>query len=169
MFASSLRLPSEESDIGITMLASIVYMIGCAFVAGILASVFIMLKPVKDRDDTKPWRTFILVYLFVIASPYAYIEVVTRSYGQSMEAALNKAYDATSFTGPMRYYRVMSCRKDTARCIIVGTDKTEWGGDDTPVMSVNMIKDGDKWKADSYKILTSGKLNQDSLVLPPFW
>ena len=151
------------------MLASIVYMIGCAFVAGILSSLLIMFKPVKERDETKPWRTFALVYIFVAAAPYGYIEILSRAYGHNMEAAITKAYDSTSFVGPLRYYRVMSCRKESARVLIIGTDKTDWGGDDSPVISVQLVKDGDKWKPDSYKILTSGKLNQDNLVLPPFW
>lgn len=151
------------------MLASIVYMIGCAFVAGVLASLLIMFKPVKERDETRPWRTFGLVYIVVLIAPYCYIEALTRSYGKPMESAISKAYDATNFTGPLKYYRVMSCRNSTARVLLIGSDKTDWGGDDTPVVSVQMVKDGDHWKAETYKVLTSGKLNQDNLVLPPFW
>jgi hypothetical protein len=152
------------------MLGVVVYLVGCAVVAGILASLLVMLRPVKDRDETKPWLTFVFSYIFVVAAPYIYVEVVTNMYGPPMKNAVEKGYGAAKFNGPMKYYRITGYTKESARVLVVGSDVEPWGGSDEPVVSVVVRRDkSGSWVADSYKVLTSGRLNQDNLVLPPYF
>jgi len=152
------------------MLGTVAYLIICAIVAGILASLLVMFRPVKDRGETKPWISFIFCYIFVVIAPYAYIEVITKMYGTPMEDAVAKGYAAAQFNGPIKYYRIVSYDKQTARVLVVGTDVAEWGGTENPVVSVVLRKEHNgSWAADSYKVLTSGRLNQDNLVLPPYF
>ncbi len=136
----------------------------------VLSSLIIMTRSTHARDEGKPWKTFIVTFVFCLAAPYGYCEALTRMYGKPMEGAIKRAYAAANFTGAMRYYRVVSYHTNTARALLVGTDKEEWGGVETPVVSVTLSKrDDGTWKSESYRIVTSGRLNQDGFVFPPYY
>lgn len=152
------------------MLGTIFYAIGCFFSAAVLATLLVVMKPMRSRDDAKPWKTFIGSFIFCLAAPFLYCEALTKAFGVPMADAVQKAYAESGINGPMRYYRVTSCNSDGAKVLVVGTDKQNWGGTDSPVISVTLVKDtSGKWKADSYRVMTSGRLNQDALVFPPYY
>lgn len=152
------------------MLGTIFYAIGCFAVAAVISSLLIMMKPVHVRDESKPWVTFILVYLVVLAAPYGYCEFLTRQYGQAIEPAVKKAYASVNCNGPMRYFRLTSYHGHVAKALLVGSDKADWGGMESPVISVTLNKSSDgSWQAESYKVLSSGRLNQDCFVFPPYY
>lgn len=151
------------------MLGTIFYALGCFAAAMILSSIIVMTRSIEARDEAKPWKTFIFMFIFCLAAPFGYCEILTRAYGKSMESAINKAYDSTPCNGPLRYYRVVSCHKDEAHALVVGTDNGDYNVE-SPVISVNLVRDKKgNWKPDTFKVLTSGRLNQDAFVFPPYY
>lgn len=136
----------------------------------LLASFVLMLRSPSRRDEGKPWFTFIWVYLLVLAAPYIYCEVLTRKYGPLMDSSIQAAYKSASFSGPMRYYRLTGFKGTSATAIVIGNDNQSWGGNENPVIKVTLeLKNDGKWKAESFKVMSSGRLNQDNFVFPPFY
>jgi hypothetical protein len=152
------------------MIGTIIYAIACFAAAGVLATLLILTRPIKIRDELKPWKTFIFMWIFCLALPYGYCEFLTRMHGKAMSDAIELAYEKGNFNGPLRYFRLTSFKQTAAKAIIVGSDIDPLMGEESPVMSVNLVKEQDgNWRAASYKILTSGRLNQDSFVFPPYY
>lgn len=152
------------------MLGTIFYAIGCFAAAAVLSSLVVMMRPMTKRDDLKPWKTFIFMFILCLAAPFGYCEVLTKAYGKPMEPAIAHAYENSGINGAMRYFRITSFHKDTAKALVVGSDKQDWGGQDSPVISVTLSKKEDgTWKAESFKVLSSGRLNQDSFIFPPYY
>jgi len=152
------------------MLGTIFYAVGCFFAAAVLATILVVFRPMHKRDELKPWKTFIFSFIFCLAAPFGYCEILTRAFSTPMVGAIDKAYAQSGINGAMRYYRLTSYGGDSAQVLIVGTDNQSWGGKESPVISVSLSKNshGD-WKADSYRILSSGRLNQDAFVFPPYY
>ena len=152
------------------MLGTLFYAIGCFFCAMVLASLLVVMRPMRARDESKPWKTFIFSFIFCLAAPFGYCEVLTLAFSTPMKPAIEKAYDQSGFNGPLRYARLISYHGDVAKAILVGTDNSNWGGQESPVISVTLSKNNvGEWKADSYRVMSSGRLNQDSFVFPPYY
>lgn len=136
----------------------------------LLGGLFLAFKSPKRTDDVKMSTVYLWTFLLCAAAPYVYVEVQTASKGKDLHAAVEATYSATPFNGEMRYYKVLSCSSNHAHVLLVGDDKADWGGLEHPVLSVNLNKDSSgKWKADKYTVLASGRLNEDRLVLPPYF
>lgn len=142
----------------------------CAAIAGILTVVSTVFRPIHRKGDSKPWYAMFGFFIFVFSLPYIYTEGLTKVYGPKMKAAIVDAYDSCEIQGPMHYFRIVGYRPDKeATALVIGSERQSWGGTDRPVVSVHLVKDGDQWKADSYKIVSCDRLNKDGYTFPPYW
>jgi hypothetical protein len=151
------------------MLGVIVYLIAAFVVASLLTLVYVMMRPVNARDELKSWRVMLFSYLFVIAAPYAYSEIMTRLVGDPMKHAVNEALDDAEVGGDLKYFKVILYNGSTARVIAVTEGTADWGGTDKPVVAMTLAKEGQSWKVDSYRIVSSFKSGEDGFTLPPFF
>ncbi|MBI3721833.1 MAG: hypothetical protein HY248_04695, partial [Fimbriimonas ginsengisoli] len=71
------------------MIGTIIYLVACFFAAVVLSTMLIVFRPMRSRDDSKPWKTFIFMYLLCLAAPYLYCEGLTRLYGKPMKEAID--------------------------------------------------------------------------------
>ena len=71
--------------------------------------------------------------------------------------------------GVLDYYKVLSCRDGKARVIAVGIEKSDWGGDERPVMGIDMELNDKTWEAVEFNWITSDQRSRDSITLPPYW
>lgn len=152
------------------LFSMIFYLIACFIVANVLTVLAMFGRPIHTRDDVKSWKVFIWFMVLCVGLPYAAIEGLTRWQGPQMDKAIRSAYSATDVNGPLQYYKVTWYTGEKARAIMVGKEKQDWGGDEKPVLSVNLRKDKDgKWVADSFKSVNWSRKNKDGIVFPPFW
>jgi hypothetical protein len=152
------------------MVGIIIYLISCFAVAVVLMIIYVMLRPVKTRDELKSWRVLLVTYAFSLSAPYAYAEVMTRLVGAHMQHAINAALiDADLDSSSLEYYRVVAYNGRTARVVAVAHGKADWGGTDKPVLALTLSKQGDGWKTDSYLIISSDHLNKDGFTFPPYY
>ncbi|MBN9504295.1 MAG: hypothetical protein BGO01_03920 [Armatimonadetes bacterium 55-13] len=145
------------------------YAIGCFFLAGILTFISTMFRPIQDKGESRPWRAFFVWMVLCMGTPYIYSEILTRSLGPKMDKSIRYAYDSLDITGPMQYYRVIWTTGNSAKVIVVGLEKQSWGGKDRPLAAFNMIKEGEKWKVQNYRLVYSDRLNKDGISFPPYW
>jgi hypothetical protein len=142
----------------------------CLLVASILTVMSTVFRPIHKKGDSKPWYAFMAFFAFCFSLPYIYTEGLTKLYGQKMKVAITEAYDSCEIRGPMHYFRVIGFRPDKeAEALVIGSERESWGGTDRPILSVHLVKQGDSWVADSYKIVSCDRLNKDGYVFPPYW
>ncbi|MCH8977679.1 MAG: hypothetical protein IH945_00345 [Armatimonadetes bacterium] len=145
------------------------YMIGCLIPAAVLTLFVSLVRPIKGLDTFFSWRWLLGFYLVALAAPYGYTEILTRIYGDPMEEAVERTMVGASNMGTLDYYKVFSCRDGKARVIAVGIEKSDWGGDERPVMGINLELNGDVWEAVEFNWVTSEQRSKDSITLPPYW
>src|SRR5882724_5218739 len=127
----------------------------CALIAGTLTVVSTVFRPIHKKGDSKPWYAAIIFFVLCFAAPYVYTEGLTKMYGPKMKAAIEDAYNGSEIQGPMKFFRIIGYRPDKeATAIVIGSEREAWGGTDRPVVSIHLVKDGDGWKAESYKIVS---------------
>jgi hypothetical protein len=102
-----------------------------------------------------------------MGGPFVYTEGLTYLYGKKMQHAINVVYDDAPIAGPMQYFKVTSCHGDTASAYVIG--KEHYGGmDDRPILQVQLVKQDGEWKADTYHVISSARLDKDELTFPPY-
>ena len=151
------------------MFGALFYCIGCFFIAGILTFFTAMFRPIQDKGESRPWRAFIVWMVLVTAAPYVYAEVLTQTVGKNMTKAIKEGYDSADIQGKMQTYKVIWYTPTTAKVIVIGLEKVSWGGTDRPLAVLNLKKDGQTWKVDSYRLVYSDRLNKDGISFPPYW
>jgi len=151
------------------MIGIIVYLISCFIVASVLTVLYVVVRPINTRDELKSWRIMAFFYAFALGGPYIYDEIMTRAVGGKMEPAIAKALDEAGIQGDIKYYKVVLYNGTTARAIAVTNEKAEWGGSDRPVVALTLRKEGEIWKTDSYRVVSSDNRNQDGFTFPPYY
>jgi len=151
------------------MVGAIIYIVSCAAIALVLTFIYAMLRPVKNRDELRSWRVMLIMYILTLAAPYGYSEVLTRLVGANMDVAVTHAIDDADISATLEYYRVLTYNGTSARVVAVARAKADWGGTDKPVLALSMTKQGNGWKTDSYRVISSDHLNQDGFTFPPYY
>lgn len=151
------------------MFSYIAYAIVAFAVALVLTLLGVVVRPLKSRDEHRPGRTFLTLFVLALVLPYAVVEILTRTVGKEMKDAVENAYDQANFHGPFLYYKVLFTTGSRAKALAVGEEKQDWGGMDRPVVDVSLVKKDGKWVCDSYRIVCSDRLNKDGIVFPPYW
>jgi hypothetical protein len=151
------------------MLAWIAYSF-LTFAAGmILAFLLALFIGGPSQRADKPHRLVLFCLVLAMGGPFAYVEVLTQMVGDPLfEKAIKQAYNDSPIQGPMQYYKVTTYSGTHATALVIGQEKQGWGGTDRPVIQVSLIKDGEKWKPESFKVVCSSRLNKDGLVFPPY-
>ncbi|MCH7945830.1 MAG: hypothetical protein IIC73_07435 [Armatimonadetes bacterium] len=144
-------------------------MIGCLVLAAILTVFISLVRPIKKLDTFLSWRWLLAFYVVALVVPYGYTEIMTRVYGGPMEAAVEETMLGASNMGVLDYYKVFSCRNGKARVIAVGIEKSDWGGDERPIMGINLELNDGIWEAVEFNWVTSEQRSKDSVTLPPYW
>jgi len=151
------------------MIGIIVYLIGCFAVALVLTFLYVLARPIKSRDELKSWRVLACMYAVALGGPYLYAEIMTRAVGAKMQPAIASALAEAGFQGDLKYYKVLVYTGSTARAIAVTDEKGTWGMSDHPVIALTLQRDGDKWKTDSYRVVSSDNRNEDGFTFPPYY
>ncbi len=151
------------------MFGVIIYIGGAMVISGVVTFLYVVTRAIQTRDEMKSWRIFGFLFVVTLVLPYIAIEGVTMKYGDKVKDATEAAYDDSEAGGELLYHKVFWISKTKAKVMAVGTTKLDWGGSERPVVRVNLIHDGKKWKADSYEVLISDAQNKDNVVVPPFF
>ena len=105
--------------------------------------------------------------LIGIFAPFIWVEGLTRYVGPRLEDSAKRAFRSSQIRGPMRYFRVLTYSRNSARLLVFGEEKDR-GFVDHPVLQVRLKRKGEEWAVDDTEILVSDRLNKDMLVLPPY-
>lgn len=151
------------------LFSMIFYVIGAFVIASILTVVVLMLKPAHLKSDSKSWVKFLWFFGLTLALPYGFTEYLTRTNKGKMDKVVKEAYETSGVDGPLQYFKVVWLAGGHAKVFAVGKEKQDWGGDDYPVIQVNLVQEGGEWKADSYKSIYWPRKNKDGIVFPPYW
>lgn len=143
---------------------------GIAFIAALfMTMLYIMTRRFEFRDEARPGRVFVMWLIIALIAPYAFVETLTRTVGVRMKDVVGQCYDSTDFSGPMLYYKVVFYTGTKAKVVAIGEERQNWGGMDHPVVAMNLVREDDAWKIDTYRIVESDRLNKDGITYPPFW
>lgn len=151
------------------MLSIVIYSIGCFVAALLLTTFYVFTRPMHQRDDIKSWRIFFTFFILCFGGPYAWVEGLTRIASKPMESALKGAYYDANLHGKVVSYKLLFTNGDHARAFVIGNEGQGWGLTDQPVVTVQLDRTPKGWKATTYDVLWSDRLNKDGLVFPPYW
>ncbi len=151
------------------MLGIFAYLGICLVVASVVTLLWVLWRPIRERDEMRSWRVLLFLFVCTSLAPYAWGEVLTRMYGKAMNGAVEQVIDELKINDGLRFYRVLTCWHEKARVIAVGQERANWGGTERPVIAISMVKTSKGWTADSYTIVNSMERNKDSVTLPPYW
>ena len=150
------------------MLAWIVYCIG-TFAAGLVLAFLVgMFFGGPSQRAEKPHRMVILCIALAMGGPFIYTETLTTAFGSQMRHAIKLSYNESEIQGPFQYFKITSFTGSHATAIAIGEEQEAWGGTDRPVVSISLSKEGSSWKADSYSVVCSNRLNKDGIIFPPY-
>lgn len=149
------------------MLSWIVYGVGGSILGLILGLAWMTFFGHPSKTDRSTGKPLLFGFIFGLAAPFAYSEVLTRAVGERLEPTITQAYNAADIRGEMRYFRVVTFAKDRARAYVFGSEKNG-GFEDHPVLMVDLKRVERKWKLVESQIIVSDRLNKDMLVLPPY-
>jgi hypothetical protein len=150
------------------MLAWIVYCMGTLTAGLILAFLVSLFFGGPSQRAEKPFRMVLFCIALTMAGPFLFSEVLTATYGDEMRHAVKLAYNDSPISGPFQYFKVTSYTGSHATAIAIGEEQAAWGGTDRPILSVSLSKEGANWKADSYTVVYSNRLNKDGIDFPPY-
>ncbi|MGV3617487.1 MAG: hypothetical protein ACO1SV_19345 [Fimbriimonas sp.] len=149
------------------MLSWIVYGIGSATAGLLLALGWMTIFGHPSKVDRPMGPVLIKGLIIGIFAPFLWVEGLTRTVGPKLNDAAKRAYNSSPIRGPMRYFRVVTYTKDSARLLVFGQE-ADRGFKDNPVLQVQLKRDGETWNVKESQILVSDRLNKDMLVLPPY-
>ncbi|CAN5509814.1 hypothetical protein BH11ARM1_BH11ARM1_11860 [soil metagenome] len=151
------------------MIISLICYLIITVLAGSLLSFFIIIsRSAGKRGDSTPFPTIIICLLITILGPFIYVELLTKAATKELQIPIMNAYRDGPINGKFKYFRVLTKFGDHARAIAVGEERTNWGGTDRPVMSIELKKKNGKWAYESYNLLYSDRKNEDHVILPPY-
>jgi len=151
------------------MIGIIGYLMACFAVASVLTVLWAMFRPIRNRGEMRSWRVLVVLFFLICIAPYVYAEILTRGYGKPMETAVQTVIDDLGCDEGIKYYKVIRLMPKKARVIAVGIERASWGGTETPVVAITLIRNDDEWKVDEYNVVTSMDRNEDSMTFPPYW
>jgi len=151
------------------MLGLFFYVAGCVILAIGVTFIYSMFRSVQSRDEYKSWKALAIFFTLIFIAPYGYNEYLTRTVGTQMKEAVMDALFDAGINGELRYYRVVSSKKDTARVIAVVKEDQDWGGTERPVLAITVKKGPKGWKSDTYLVVNSVSRNADSYTFPPYY
>lgn len=151
------------------MIGAIVYILGCVAASLVLTCLYVMFRPVSSRDELKSWRVMGVMFVVSMLMPYGYAEVMSRIVGGKMESAVKASLEDAGVKGDLQYFRVVLYTGSTARIVAVANEKADWGGSDRPILAITLKKDGEKWKSDSYRVVSSFNRGSDGFTFPPYY
>lgn len=151
------------------MFGVIVYIGACLVVSGFLTFMYVITRPVKNRDEIRSWRVWIATFLVTAFLPYAAFEAQTRMVGDQIRSAVQEAAEIEGIDGDVKYYKVLYYDGSDAHVTVVGEEPSSWGGTDHPVLRVKLTKRNGSWDVAYSNIVYSDNRNIDGVVFPPFW
>lgn len=149
------------------MLSWIVYGVGSATIGLLLGLAWLTFFGHPSKVDRPMGPILIKGLLFGILAPFLWVEGLTKYVGPRLGDAPKRAFDSSPIRGPMRYFRVVTYSRESARILVFGEEKDR-GFVDHPVIQVQLKRKGDEWTVDDSQVLVSDRLNKDMLVLPPY-
>lgn len=151
------------------MFGIVAYIGECFGFAVLVTLIYMLAKPLKNRDEVKSWKVLLNTFVVALIVPYSAVEVATRTVGKSMKATVEEAVSQSEFEGDLDYYKVTSYNGKSARVVAIGTIEEPFVGDERVVMAMTLTRDGDSWTADSYRFVASNRHNTDGWSFPPYW
>lgn len=149
------------------MLSWIVYGVGSALIGLLLGLAWLTFFGHPSKVDRPLGPTLIKGLIIGILAPFLWVEGLTKYVGPRLDDVAKRAFDSSPIRGPMRYYRVVTYSRQSARLLVFGEEKDR-GFVDHPVIQVDLTRRENDWVVADSQVLVSDRLNKDMLVLPPY-
>jgi hypothetical protein len=151
------------------MTAGIFYFGGCFVVAALITFIYGMFRSVQSRDEWKSWQTFSVLFVICVIGPYGWAEAATKMAGDKLRKSVRYALSSANIEGDLQYYKVITNRDNRVSVIAVSSTTENWGGTNRAVISLQMKKDGENYRATSFKVVNSDQHNKDGFTFPPYF
>lgn len=149
------------------MLSWIVYGVGSSVIGLLLGLAWLTFFGHPSKVDRPMGPILIKGLLFGIFAPFLWVEGLTKYVGPRLDEVAKRSFDSSPIRGPMRYYRVLTYSRESARLLVFGEEKDR-GFVDHPVIQVQLKRKDNEWVVADSEVLVSDRLNKDMLVLPPY-
>lgn len=147
----------------------LVYLVATVVVGSLVAFVIAMFKVGPGKPEFSFGKTLAFCLLGAGATPFLYVEYMTRTKGPALQSAIHAWFRADdSIEGKLVGQKVLSMSGNSATVLVIGQEKSDWGGADRPIVRLHLTREGGKWTTDGAKILRSFRLGKDEFVFPPY-
>lgn len=147
----------------------LVYLVGTGVVGTLVAFVIAMFKVGPGKPEF-PFVKALLVCLVVAGvAPFGYVEFLSRSKGPLLRSAVHEWYRRDdAIEGKLVASKVLNFTGSGATVLVIGKERSDWGGYDRPIVRLHLAKQGNKWEVDDTVVLRSFRLNKDEFIFPPY-
>ncbi len=147
----------------------LVYLVGTTVVGSLVAFVIAMFKVGPGKPEFSFGKTLGACLLIVGALPFGYVEYLSRSKGPALRSAIHEWYRSDdAIEGKLVGQKVLAFTGSTATVLVIGQERSDWGGTDRPIIRLKLAKEGGKWKAEGAQVLRSFRLGKDEFIFPPY-
>ena len=158
------------------MIEWLVYLLTGAAAGFAIAFIYALFKVGPGKPEFPFGRALLICLVLAWGGPFGYVEVVTRLNSRQFDPVVKDYFegDDCPLKGSVKYYKVLYTTGDKALVYLVGDEPQSWGGNDSPVIKLNLKKTtkgssgNGGWDVDSWKLLRSDRLQKDNLVWPPY-
>ena len=158
------------------MIEWLVYLLTGAAAGFAIAFIYALFKVGPGKPEFPFGRALIICLLLTWSGPFAYVEVMTRLHTRQFDAIVKDYFDGDDcpLKGKIKYYKVLYTTGDAAQIYLVADEPQSWGGNDSPLVKLNLKRSSKGtganggWVVDSWKLLRSDRLQKDSVVWPPY-
>src|SRR5277367_131548 len=108
-----------------------------------LAFVSSMFGQTLSKSSDKSFARIRNCVLLSMVGPFVFAEILTKTVGSQLEPAITKTFAKMPVDGQIKYYRVTKFTGSSATVIAVAEEPDKWGGQDRPVVEIDLTKGTD--------------------------
>lgn len=147
----------------------LVYLVATTVVGSVVAFVIAMFKVGPGKPEFSFGKTLAVCLVLVGAAPFGYVEYLTRSKGPALRVAIHEWYrHDDAIDGKLVSQKVLAFSGSAATVLVIGKERSDWGGWDRPIVRLKLAKSGKAWQIEEATVLRSFRLGKDEFIFPPY-
>lgn len=147
----------------------LVYFVATVVVGSLLAFIIAMFKVGPGKPEFSFGKALAACLVFVGAGPFVYVEALSRMKRPMLEPAIHAWFQHDgAIDGKLVGEKVLLCSADSATVLLIGQERSTWGGWDRPIVRLRLGREKGKWAAKEATVLRSFRLDKDEFIFPPY-
>lgn len=151
------------------MLGLMLYAIVCFTIAAAFMWLSLIFTKLGSTTDKPAISRLVVLWVFVFAVPYIWVEVCTAIYKKDFDDGVFLASEKGFLEGDLLYYKVRIPFGSTAKIVAVTEIVEDWGGTYRNLYDLEFKRDGSEWHLSAVVPVNTKDGDAAGFTVPPYW